>query len=68
VTIEGNQPIPAASLIVSNPIAKAVVNVRPTKSNTALPEVKALDDFRTALVFSNMRPGTYTYSVTFSND
>lgn len=68
VTIEGNTPMQAVSLIVAAPMAKAVVNLKPLKSNTALPQVKPIDDFRTALVFSDMRPGSYSYSLTFAKD
>ena len=68
VTIHGSKPIPGASLIIANPIANAQVQLRPLKSNTVLPSIQAIDEFRTALVFSGMRPGSYAYSVTFSGD
>lgn len=68
VTLTGSEPMPAVSLIVTNPTAKAALQVRPVKSNTALPLVKPIDDFRTALVFSEMRAGSYAYTLTFSDN
>ncbi|MGV8899433.1 MAG: polysaccharide deacetylase family protein [Burkholderiaceae bacterium] len=68
VTINGKTPLQAVTLIVTNPSAKAAVNVRPLKTNTALPEIKPIDDFRTAIIFSAMQPGSYSYSLIFTND
>jgi hypothetical protein len=66
VTISGKDPAGPVSLIVNHPQSGTILQVRPVKSNTALPVVQEVDKLRSALVFSNMRPGTYSYSITFA--
>jgi len=65
VSISGSQPAAALSLIVNHPRGGTALQVRPEKSNTPLPAVRDIDGLRSAMVFENMRPGTYSYALTF---
>jgi peptidoglycan/xylan/chitin deacetylase (PgdA/CDA1 family) len=68
VTIEGAAPINGASLIVANPYSNAALRVKPVKTNMPEPQIKPIDDLRTAIIFSDIAPGTYSYSITFPRD
>jgi peptidoglycan/xylan/chitin deacetylase (PgdA/CDA1 family) len=68
VIVTGEQPLSDVNLIVTNPRADASVRIQAASSGATLPTVKAIDKFRTALVFSDMPAGNYSYSLAFSDD
>jgi peptidoglycan/xylan/chitin deacetylase (PgdA/CDA1 family) len=68
VTIEGSDPIPGASLVVANPFSNAVLRLKAVKTNMPMPQIKQIDELRTAINFSDFAPGTYSYSMTFIRD
>lgn len=68
VTIEGTDKIPGISLVVANPYSNAVLRLKAVKTNVPMPQVKQIDDLRTAIIFSDFAPGTYSYSLSFIRD
>jgi hypothetical protein len=68
ITIEGSAPIPGASIIVASPYSNALLRLKAVKTNMPMPQIKQVDDLRTAILLSDFAPGTYSYSVTFARD
>lgn len=66
ITVKGNQPVNGFTLVVMNPQKGVLPTLRSTKVGTVLPQVMRLDDYRSAVIFEQLKPGDYIYQATFS--
>ena len=53
------------SIVVTNAASGVVPQIQPVKVGVPVPEVKPLDEFRSALVFPSYAPGDYSYYLSF---
>lgn len=67
VTLSGVGAAEPLSLVITHPVATEAVNINPVTSKTVLPQIHRIDRFRSALVFTGMKPGSHTYSITFAD-
>jgi hypothetical protein len=66
VTVTGNKPVSGGSLTLMLPQKGVFATVRALKIGMKEPEVRKIDEYRSAIVFSTLEPGNYAYLVTFS--
>ncbi len=67
VTVKGDRPVEAASVLVMLPFRRAVAMVRNTKVGEPKPVVRQIDDYRSQFVFSRLNPGNYAYQINFTD-
>jgi peptidoglycan/xylan/chitin deacetylase (PgdA/CDA1 family)/ketosteroid isomerase-like protein len=63
VSVDGTAPLGRGAVIVTHRAAGAPVLVQPVHSASPRPALRALDTFRTAIVFDGIAPGSYSYFV-----
>jgi peptidoglycan/xylan/chitin deacetylase (PgdA/CDA1 family) len=68
ITITGNRPVKGASLIVMLPQKGIRSLVEGAKIGMVKPTVTRIDDYRSAIVFDLLEPGSYSYQATFSQN
>lgn len=64
IEVKGDRPLTHGAVIVTHRNADAPLTVEIEQGETAPPKVEKLDTFRSALIFENLKPGAYRYSVT----
>jgi peptidoglycan/xylan/chitin deacetylase (PgdA/CDA1 family) len=67
VSVIGQDPVFDSALVVMLPQKGVSVIVQSVKVGQPSPVVSRIDDFRSAVTFSKLKPGNYAYQVTFSN-
>ena len=65
VTITGDSSVSDAGLIMMVPAKGLRPIVRAIKVGVVLPQISPIDEFRSKIVFSELKPGNYNYTVTF---
>lgn len=65
ITVNGKKPVSGASAIVMLPKKGLLPLVQPMKTGMPKPTVTRIDDYRAAIVFDALKPGNYSYQVTF---
>ncbi len=65
ITITGTEPVNGASLMVMLPQKDALPTVEGAKIGMVKPSVSRIDDYRAAIVFDSLKPGSYVYQATF---
>lgn len=63
VTISGDGPLARGAVVVSHKAGGVGPSLQAVSTSEALPLLKPLDAFRTAIVFDGMRPGSYSYVI-----
>ncbi len=66
ITVTGNLPIKGATLTVMLPQKSIHAVVEGVKIGMVKPTVSKIDEYRSALIFDSLEPGSYVYQVTFS--
>ncbi len=66
ITIKGSEPVAGASVVVMLPKRGFVPNVAGTKIGMPSPTVEVIDDFRASIIYPTLKPGNYSYQVTFA--
>lgn len=67
LTVKGGQPVNGASFTVIQPNKGVPPTVVSTKIGAPVPRVVQLDDYRSAVIFSSLKPGDYVYQATFEH-
>lgn len=67
ITITGTEAVKGASVLVMLPQKGAHSSVEGMKIGMTKPTVLKIDDYRAALVFDSLAPGSYSYQLTFSS-
>jgi len=65
VTIEKPGLFHSASIVISNPVKGLIPTIKPLNVEMTLPSIVALDDYRTAILFSALSPGVYNYYLNY---
>ena len=67
ITVTGDQPLSGATVIVMLPQRGVQAIVEGTKIGMIKPMLSKIDDYRTAISFDVLAPGSYVYQLTFSS-
>lgn len=67
ITITGTQAVKGASVIVMLPQKGAQSSVEGMKIGMTKPAILKIDNYRAALVFDSLAPGSYSYQLIFSS-
>ena len=65
VTVVGETPVTGASFVVMLPSKNSKPSVQAIKVGVSMPKVTPIDDFRAQIVFDQIKPGNYNYSISF---
>lgn len=65
VTVTGPREVRRVALLVMNPVADLLPGVRAQKVGNPLPRVEKVDALRSALVFDVLKPGHYSYLISY---
>ena len=66
ITITGQQPLRGATVVVMLPQKGVQAVVEGAKIGMVKPTTSKIDEYRTAVIFDSLAPGSYVYQVSFS--